>query len=496
MSEERAQAFEAEDDPAQQPKYVEHIRRKSEDFSGWYNDVVRKAELADYTPVRGCMVIRPYGYALWEAIRDALDGMIKETGHQNMYFPLLIPESLLMKEAEHVEGFAPEVAWVTRGGGKELAEPLAIRPTSEVIIGTLYRDWIKSHRDLPVLINQWCNVMRWEMRTRLFLRTAEFLWQEGHTFHATHQEAAEEVDRMLDCYRALAEDWLAIPVLKGRKTEEEKFPGAEYTTSIEALMSDGKALQSGTSHHLGQNFTRTYDISYSDRENKREYPYGTSWGLSSRVIGAVIMAHGDEAGLILPPRVAPYQVVVVPIFRGPEEGERVLAAARDLQKSLKGKVRVHVDDREEKPGFKYNDWELRGVPLRVEIGPRDLDAGKVVVVDRIDRTKTDVPLAEVAARLPGMLDDFQARLFRRALDTRASFQVDVTDRASLEAAFAGRQALARGWWCERRECELEIKDALGGVSIRIVADEELPAGAACAGCGQPAVRVVYWSRAY
>src|SRR6202022_3411079 len=330
-----------EQQEAPQPDYVEHIARKSVDFAQWYTDVVRKAELADYTPVRGCMVIRPYGWALWENIRDALDGMIKATGHSNMYFPLLIPESLLMKEAEHVEGFSPEVAWVTQGGNQKLEERLAIRPTSETIIGPLYKKWVPPPRRLPGLINQWANVRRGEMPTRLFLRTAEFLWQEGHTFHATDAETVAEVDKMLDCYRALHEDWLGIPVIKGRKTEAEKFAGAEYTVSIEALMSDGKALQSGTSHHLGQNFTRAYDITYADRENQRRYPYGTSWGLSTRVIGGLIMAHGDEAGLILPPRIAPYQVVVVPIFRGPEERDRVVGAARDLQTALKGAVRVH-----------------------------------------------------------------------------------------------------------------------------------------------------------
>src|ERR1700682_867629 len=359
-----------------QPDHVEHIARKSVDFAQWYTDVVRKAELADYTPVRGCMVIRPYGYALWENIRDALDAMIKATGHSNMYFPLLIPESLLMKEAEHVEGFAPEVAWVTEGGNQKLEERLAIRATSETIIGTLYKKWIRSHRDLPVLINQWANVMRWEMRTRLFLRTAEFLLQEGHTFHATEAETLEEVDKMLDCYRALHEDWLAIPVIKGRKTEAEKFAGAEYTLSVEALMSDGKALQSGTSHHLGQNFTRAYDITYADRENQRSYPFGTSWGLSTRVIGGVIMCHGDDAGLVMPPRVAPIQVVVVPIYRGDQERETVMGAIEELTTALEGAryndqaLRVHVDDRDEKPGYKFNDWELRGVPLRLENGPR------------------------------------------------------------------------------------------------------------------------------
>ena len=483
-----------EDAEKPQPEYVEHITKKSEDFPQWYTDVVRKAELADYTPVRGCMVIRPYGYALWENIRDALDAMIKATGHSNMYFPLLIPESLLMKEAEHVEGFAPEVAWVTHGGNQKLEERLAIRPTSETIIGTLYKKWIHSHRDLPVLINQWANVVRWEMRTRLFLRTAEFIWQEGHTFHATDEETVEEVDRMLECYRALSEDWLAVPVIKGLKTEAEKFAGAKYTMSIEALMSDGKALQSGTSHHLGQNFTKAYDITYSDRDNKRSYPYGTSWGLSTRVIGGLIMCHGDEAGLILPPRVAPIQVVIVPIYRGDEQRAVVEAAVSNLKASLTG-IRVHVDDRDEKPGYKYNDWELRGVPLRVELGPRDIEAGQAMIVERINREKVAVPIGELSARLPEMLEQFHVRLFDRAAAMRESYAVHVTSRVDLEAAYAdGKQALARGPWCGDAACEEEIKNATRGVTIRGVVLETASGG--CAGCGQAAKRTVYWARAY
>jgi prolyl-tRNA synthetase len=491
-------------DDKPQPEYVERITKKSDDFNQWYIDVVRKAELADYTPIKGCMVIRPYGFALWENIRDALDGMIKDTGHQNMYFPLFIPESYLLKEAEHVEGFAPEVAWVTRGGGSELEEPLAIRPTSEAIIGPLYKKWIHSHRDLPVLINQWANVVRWEMRTRLFLRTTEFLWQEGHTFHATSDEAAEEVDRMLECYRVLSEDWCATPVIKGRKTDAEKFAGADYTLSIEALMSDGKALQAGTSHHLGQNFTKAYDITFTDRENQQQHPFGTSWGLSTRVIGGIIMAHGDDAGLVLPPRVAPIQVVVVPIFRGDDERRTVLAVADELLAAVKHEarhagapLRLHVDARDEKPGFKYNDWELRGVPLRVELGPRDIQAGKAVVVDRLERTKVDVPLAELAARLSPMLDDFQARLFQRAVEIRESFLVEVRTRAELDAAFeGGKNALAHGPWCGDGGCESEVKDATRGVTIRAIEDAAPDAGAACAACGRPAQHLVYWARAY
>jgi prolyl-tRNA synthetase len=345
-----------------------------------------------------------------------------------------------------------------------------------------------------VLINQWANVVRWEMRTRLFLRTAEFIWQEGHTFHATDEETVEEVDRMLECYRALSEDWLAVPVIKGLKTEAEKFAGAKYTMSIEALMSDGKALQSGTSHHLGQNFTKAYDITYSDRDNKRSYPYGTSWGLSTRVIGGLIMCHGDDAGLIMPPRVAPIQVVIVPIYRGDEQRAVVEAAVSNLKASLTG-IRVHVDDRDEKPGYKYNDWELRGVPLRVELGPRDIEAGQAMIVERINREKVAVPIGELSARLPEMLEQFHVRLFDRAAAMRESYTVHVTSRVDLEAAYAdGKQALARGPWCGDAACEEEIKNATRGVTIRGVVLETASGG--CAGCGQAAKRTVYWARAY
>jgi prolyl-tRNA synthetase len=480
-----------------QPDYVEHIARKGDDFPQWYNDVVRKSELADYTMVRGCMVIRPYGFALWENVRDALDAMIKATGHQNMYFPLLVPESLLLKEAEHVEGFAPEVAWVTHGGKSKLDERLAIRPTSEAIIGPLYKKWIRSHRDLPVLINQWANVVRWEMRTRLFLRTAEFLWQEGHTFHAGREEAVAEVDRMLECYRVLAEEWLAIPVLTGRKTRVETFAGADYTLAIEALMSDGKALQMGTSHNLGQNFTRAYDITFADRDNTRKHPFGTSWGLSTRVIGGVIMGHGDESGLVLPPRVAPIQVVVIPIYRGDDARGQVMGESEKVATALRAAgVRVHVDDRDEKPGYKYNDWELKGVPLRVELGPRDLEAGHATVVDRLERARQAIPLPQLASRVPAMLEQFQAMLFQRALDMRDSFTVKVESRAELESAFTDRQGLAIGPFCDREPCELEVKEALRGVTVRNLAPDPPADGSRCAACGEEATAVARWARAY
>ncbi|MDQ3870156.1 MAG: proline--tRNA ligase, partial [Chloroflexota bacterium] len=417
--------------------FVTSITRQSEDFPGWYNDVVLKAELADYSPVRGSMIIRPYGYAIWESMRDELDRYIKRTGHSNVYFPLFIPRSLLEKEAEHVEGFNPQVAWVTHAGGEELSEWLAIRPTSETVIAEKVRDWVQSYRDLPVLFNLWNNVVRWELRTRLFLRTAEFLWQEAHTFHATEEEAAEEVATGLEAYRATAEDWLAIPVVKGRKTEHEKFPGAVYSHSIEAMMRDRRALQGGTSHMLGTNFARAAGIEFLDRDNQRRNPYGTSWGMSTRMVGATIMAHGDDTGLLLPPNVAPIQLVIVPIFRNEEDRVAVAACIEQLHAELRDArrpmpdgrsepLRFQVDWREETPGFKFNHWELRGVPFRLEIGPRDVASGEGVLVKRIDRSKESVPLSALAAELPGRLDGYQWELFQRAVEFRTdnTHQVD------------------------------------------------------------------------
>jgi prolyl-tRNA synthetase len=393
--------------------FVTSITRQSEDFPGWYNDVVLKAELADYSPVRGCMIIRPYGYAIWESMQAELDGHIKRTGHSNVYFPLFVPKSLLEKEAEHVEGFNPQVAWVTHAGGKALDEWLAIRPTSEAIIADSVKDWIQSYRDLPLLMNLWNNVVRWELRTRLFLRTTEFLWQEAHTFHATEKEAAEEVATGLECYRLVSEDWLAIPVIKGRKTDAEKFPGADWTWCIEAMMRDKKALQAGTSHMLGQNFARAAGIEFLDRDNVRKNPYGTSWGFSTRMVGATIMTHGDDSGLVLPPNVAPVQVVIVPIFRKDEERAAVAEAIDRFLAALAGTpegkaVRIKVDWRDDSPGFKYNHWELRGVPFRLEIGPRDVAAGQGMLVKRVDRSKEAVPLERLAAELPARLAAYQA----------------------------------------------------------------------------------------
>ena len=475
------------------------ITRMSEDFDRWYVDVVRRAELADYAPVKGCMVIRPYGYALWERVRDVLDAMIKRSGAENMYFPLLIPESFLAKEAEHVEGFAPEVAWVTHGGSKELEERLAIRPTSETIICSLYADWIHSWRDLPVMVNQWANVMRWEKRTRLFLRTSEFLWQEGHTFHETDAEAADEVDTMLECYRALAEDWLAMPVIRGRKTRGETFAGANYTLSIEAMMADGWALQAGTSHHLGQNFTRAYDISFTDRSNTLQHPFHTSWGLSTRIIGAVIMAHGDDAGLVLPPRVAPIQVVVVPITRSndPEGSQAVMEACRLLEAGAPDAVRLRVDRREGiRPGEKFAHWELRGVPLRLTVGVKDLESGMVTVTRRVDGAAWQAPLDGVMAAVPHLLEEAQTALWDRACRLRDERSIEVATIADLQAAFAERPLFANAPFCGSEACEAMITAAVRALTVRNVRADRSAEGMRCLACGEPATGIALMARAY
>ncbi len=394
----------------------------------WYTDTVINAELADYAPVKGCMVIRPYGYALWENIRNALDDMIKETGHQNAYFPLLIPESFLKKEAQHVEGFAPELAVVTHGGNKKLDEPLIVRPTSETIINYMFAKWVQSWRDLPLLINQWANVVRWEMRTRLFLRTTEFLWQEGHTAHATEVEAEEEANTMLECYRKLAEDWMALPVLTGEKTERERFAGAVRTYCIEAMMRDGKALQAGTSHFLGQNFAKAFDIKFQSQGGELEYAWQTSWGVSTRLVGAVVLGHGDEKGLVLPPRIAPIQAVIVPIYKTDEEKASVVARCQEVEKMLvEAKIRVHFDNRDNyTPGYKFNHWELRGVPLRLNIGPRDV-ANNVVEIARRDTMEKirGVNLASLVNEVSGLLTAVQKNIFEKALAFRKTNTVKV-----------------------------------------------------------------------
>ena len=481
--------------------FVTSIARQSEDFPAWYNDVVLKAELADYSPVRGCMIIRPYGYAIWESMRDELDRHIKATGHSNVYFPLFVPRSLLEKEAEHVEGFNPQVAWVTHAGGKELDEWLAIRPTSEAIIADSVKDWIQSYRDLPLLMNLWNNVVRWELRTRLFLRTAEFLWQEAHTFHATEAEAAEEVATGLECYRAIAEDWLAIPVVRGVKSRAETFPGALYTHAIEAMMRDRRALQAGTSHMLGQNFARAAGIEFLDRDNVRKHPWGTSWGFSTRMVGATIMAHGDDAGLVLPPNVAPVQVAVVPIFRDEAGRAAVSEAIGRLEASFagvqtaSGPLRFKVDWREESPGFKYNHWELRGVPFRVEIGPRDVAAGQAVLVRRSDRARESLPLDRLAGELSGRLAAYQAELFQRALDFRTANTHEVDDYAGFKRTLDEQGGFLMAHWCGDATCEARINEETGA-TIRVLPFDQPRGDGRCVVDGRPSERRALFARAY
>lgn len=474
-------------------QFVEDLTDQSDDFSRWYNEVVRKAQLADYSPVRGSMVIRPYGYALWENMQAQLDRRIKATGHQNAYFPLLIPESLLKLEAEHVEGFAPECAWVTEGGSEKLEERYAIRPTSEAIIGHMYAKWIESYRDLPVLINQWANVMRWEKVTRLFLRTAEFLWQEGHTAHATAEECQEEVLRMLEVYREFIETELAIPVYAGQKSDAERFAGAEHTYSVEALMRDGKALQAGTSHHLGQHFAKVFDITYQDEQGKRQYVWQTSWGVSTRLVGAIIMAHGDDQGLRLPPRVAPIQAVLVPIWKKPEDRAAVRAFVDQIRAAIGERVRLFVDDREQySPGWKYNEYEMRGVPLRLEVGPRDVANGAVMSVRRDNRAKESIPLAALAERLPALLDELQAALFQRAFDYRAEQTVRAATKADVIAHFAAEK---RGFvavpWDGTAAFEAEVKEQTGA-TLRCVPVDQAP----FADLARANHRVALFARAY
>ncbi|MBN1827165.1 MAG: proline--tRNA ligase [Candidatus Eisenbacteria bacterium] len=475
---------------------AQKVTPMSKDYSRWYTDVVQMAELADHAPVKGCMVIRPYGFALWEHMRDALDRMIKDTGHVNAYFPLLIPESFLKKEAEHVEGFAPECAVVTHGGGKKLEEPLVIRPTSETIIYHMYAKWVMSYRDLPVLINQWANVVRWELRPRLFLRTLEFLWQEGHTAHATEEEAREETSKMLEVYRRFAEDVLAVPVIPGLKSDAERFAGALYTTCIEGMMRDGKALQCGTSHNLGQNFARAFDLVFQDKDGAQRHAWNTSWGVSTRLIGAVIMVHGDDNGLILPPRIAPHQSVIVPIYSGDADRETVLAAAEKLRASLAGAgVRVKVDDRDQyKPGWKFAEWEQKGVPLRIEIGPKDVAKSQMVLVRRDTREKEFLPMEGAATVIPERLEALQKALFDRALKFREEHTHIVDDYEDLKRIVEeGGFALAH--WDGTRETEALVKEETKATIRCIPFDGEKEPGA-CVRSGKPSAQRVIWARAY
>jgi len=472
--------------------FVEDLTDQSDDFARWYNEVVRKAQLADYAPVRGCMVIRPYGFGLWENMQRLLDARIRATGHQNAYFPVLIPESLLKLEAEHVEGFAPQVAWVTHGGNDKLEERLAIRPTSEAIICRMYSRWIESYRDLPVLLNQWCNVMRWEKVTRLFLRTTEFLWQEGHTAHATAEDCQAEVLRMLDVYRSFAETDLALPVHAGRKSDAEKFAGAEMTYSIEALMRDGKALQAGTSHNLGQHFAKVFDITFQDEQGRRQHVHQTSWGVSTRLIGAVIMAHGDDQGLRLPPRVAPIQAVVVPIWRTPEDRATVRAFLERVKGALTERVRLHVDDREQyTPGWKYNEYELRGVPLRLEVGPKDVAKGTVMSVRRDNRAKESIPLESLAPRVTTLLDEVQAALLESARAFRAENTAFASTLEEIEAHFGERRGFVAAPWDGSPEFEAQVRERTGA-TMRCVPLDQAP----YAGRFRAAHPVALFARAY
>ena len=479
------------------PDQPTEITPQSKDFGRWYIDVVRRAELADYSPVKGCMVIRPYGYAMWELIQQGLDKRFKATGHVNAYFPLLIPESLLMREAEHVEGFAPQVAWVTHGGTEKLEERLVIRPTSETIIGTMYAKWIQSWRDLPILINQWANVVRWEKVTRLFLRTTEFLWQEGHTAHETAEEAQEETLRMLGVYKDFAETELAMPVMDGQKTESEKFAGAERTYSIEALMRDGRALQAGTSHNLGQNFSKSYEIKFQARDKSVQYVHTTSWGVSTRLIGGVIMVHGDDGGLILPPKIAPYQVVIVPIPRGNWK-ETVLPKAQSIQAELVARgIRVFLDDRDSQtPGWKFNEWELRGVPIRMEIGPKDLEKSQVVLARRDTREKLFTPMEGLVPAVEELLNTIQRALFERAVKFRDAHTSNTDSYEEFTSIMDGRPGFVISPWCGSDACEAAIKTETQATIRNIPFASEPATGKACVKCGSSATVHAWFAKSY
>ncbi len=476
--------------------FVQQITKRSEDFSRWYVEMIKKAELADYSPMKGMMVIRPYGYEIWEHIKENLDKKFKDTGHKNAYFPMFIPESFLTKEAEHVEGFAPEVAWVTVGGDEELEERLAVRPTSEAIICHMYAKWVNSWRDLPVLINQWANVVRWEKVTRPFLRTTEFLWQEGHTVHATAEEAQEETLLILDIYKRFCEEYLAIPVISGLKSDSEKFAGAAKTYCIEALMPDGRALQAGTSHNLGQNFSKAFNIRFEDQNQELQYGWGTSWGVSTRLVGALIMAHGDDSGLIMPPKVAPVQAVIVPISRGNWK-ETVLPEAEKLRDELKDQgVRVDLDGRDTyTPGWKFSQWEMKGVPVRIEIGPKDIENRQVVLVNRINREKHFVKRTELLATLEKLLEDIQARLFQKALELRESKTSEAQDFEQLTQIIEERKGLVKAGWCESNQCEVKIKDKVAA-TIRVLLDEKDEKFPTCAGCGKEAKHTALFAKSY
>lgn len=478
------------------PLESDEPEEKEGEKARWYTDTIIQSELADYAPVKGCMIIRPYGYALWENIQSALDKMIKDTGHQNAYFPLFIPESFLNKEKEHVEGFAPECAVVTHGGGKKLEEPLIVRPTSETIINYMFAKWVQSWRDLPLLINQWCNVVRWEMRTRLFLRTSEFLWQEGHTAHATAIEAEEEARKMLEVYRTLSEDYLALPVLTGEKTERERFAGAVRTYCIEAYMQDGRALQAGTSHFLGQNFAKAFDIKFQNAEGTLEYAWQTSWGVSTRLVGAIVLGHGDAKGLILPPKLAPIQVVIVPIYKTDEEKEAVLKRCQEIMQQLHASMRVHLDGRDNlTPGFKFNHWELRGVPIRLNIGPKDI-ANNVVEIARRDTGEKirNVSQAGLVNELDGLLAAIQQNMFKRALELRQKNTFKAKDYEEFKKLLTDRNCFVETYWAGTTDDEAKVKEETKA-TIRVIPFDQTETGV-CMYTGKPNGKRVVFARAY
>ena len=477
---------------AEQKKMVDAITSMDEDFARWYTDVVKKAELIDYSSVRGCMVIRPYGWAIWENIQKILDGMFKETGHENVAMPMFIPESLHQKEKDHVEGFAPEVAWVTHGGGEELSERLCVRPTSETLFCEHYAHIIKSYRDLPKLYNQWCSVCRWEKTTRPFLRSLEFYWQEGHTMHETREEAEAETRQQLDTYARLCEEYLAIPVLKGRKTDKEKFAGAEATYTIEAMMHDGKALQSGTSHFFGDGFARAFDIQYTGRDNKLAYPFQTSWGVSTRLIGAIIMTHGDNDGLVLPPAVAPIQVIVIPVA---QHKPGVLDKAREITAQIGKFCRAKMDDSDNSPGWKFAQYEMKGVPLRLEIGPKDMEKNQCVLVRRDTREKIFVPLDQLEERIPQLLEELRQGLFQKALENRERRTWAAHSLDELKSIADQHNGFIKAMWCGDEACELKLKEE-AGVTSRCMPDEQEQISDVCVCCGKPAKTMVVWGKAY
>ncbi len=472
--------------------------KKSENLSEWYSQVILKSGLADYAPVKGCIIFREYSYAIWEKIRDFFDQKIKESGHRNAYFPIFIPESLLRKEAEHFEGFVPECAWVTIGGNTKLKEKLAIRPTSETIVYMMYKKWIRSWRDLPIKLNQWCNIVRWETKaTKPFLRTREFLWQEGHTAHATKEEADKEVMEILNIYRDLIENILAIPVLVGKKSENEKFAGALYTTTLEAIMPDGKALQMGTSHNLGQNFSKAFEIKFFGEDEKEHYVWTTSWGISTRLIGALVLTHGDDKGLILPPRIAPYQVVIIPIFYKDVEREVILEKAREIMQKLKENgISVILDDRKEfTPGWKFNEWELRGVPLRIEIGPRDIEKNQVVAARRDTFERVVVKNEQLVEAVKEILEEIQKNLFNRARKFLLDHITTVKTYEEFKEVLRTKGGFIKACWCLSRECEEKIKEETGA-TIRVIPFEKEKVFSKCIYCGEEAKEVVFFAKAY